>query len=95
MLKPTLPEKGTSCNLYPEGPSDGRALRTGLYSAAPAGKERDDKQDQEDEKQNFGDAGGRAGDPPEAEYRGDDRDDQKSQCPLQHAYLLLKLGRRT
>jgi hypothetical protein len=51
-------------------------------------EEAEDKQNQEYEETDLGDAGGRKGNDPEAEHSGNDRDYQEYQRPVKHLNLL-------
>jgi hypothetical protein len=74
MLKPTLPEKGISCNHYPDDLSLCSASSSRSNPVSASSEERYDEQNQEDEKQNFGDSGGCADQAAEAEDSRDDSD---------------------
>src|SRR5712691_8902895 len=49
--------------------------------------QRHEKSDQKQEEQQFRDPHRSGGDPAEPEQRGDDRDDEKSECPTEHCAL--------
>ncbi|CAI8714122.1 hypothetical protein EMIT0215P_110074 [Pseudomonas serboccidentalis] len=55
-----------------------------LTSAATAKEEGRDEHHQEHDKENLGDTRGGARDTTEAQYGGDDGNDQECNCPAQH-----------
>jgi len=62
-------------------------------STATAEEEGSDEHHQEHDKQNLGDTRGGARDTTEAQYSGDDGNNQEGDCPAQHGdspYALLK-----
>jgi hypothetical protein len=52
----------------------------------------DNENDQENEEQDFRDLGRTRGNATKAEYRGDDRYDEKYGCSLKHDVLLVRAG---
>jgi plasmid stabilization system protein ParE len=97
MLESLVGEAGRNSD---NGPSDwgfppigvsSRSEADGLYSrTSPAHQSRQqhhDEDDQEDEEQNLRDACRSECDSTKAQKAGDDRDDQKQKCPIEHTVL--------
>src|ERR1700690_900490 len=63
--------------------------------SGPAHQQRHDGADQEQHKQDFGDPGRAGCDPAEAEYCGNDRDNEEEQCVVKHDVLGIPGARRS